>query len=97
MELRALGTEVNVSMEDRRNDTYEENKPKDMFKAFVGSGNRLGSNEQPTTSQSSSMPTAVTPSTVVVDKAKPLTKLRIRLGTGKQVVQGMCVFFCKIQ
>ena len=32
MELRALGTEVNVSMEDRRKDDYEENKPKEEFK-----------------------------------------------------------------
>ena len=35
MELRALGTEVNVSMEDRRKDDYEENKPKQEFKVCL--------------------------------------------------------------
>ena len=86
-ELRALGTEVNVSMEDRRNDTYEENKPKEQFKSFVGSGNRLGASSEPSTSSSTSSAPISTP-TIDVDKSKPVTKLRIRLGTGKQIVQG---------
>jgi len=85
-ELRALGTEVNVSMEDRRNDTYEENKPKQEFKSFVGSGNRLGASSEPSTSSSTSSAPISTP-TIDVDKTKPVTKLRIRLGTGKQIVQ----------
>ena len=38
MELRAHGAEINVSMEHRRNNNYEENKPKDEFKSFSGSG-----------------------------------------------------------
>merc|ERR1712235_227598 len=77
MELRALGTEINVSMEDRRNDSYEENKPKPEFKSFGGSGNRLGASESST---SSAAPTTS-------DPTKPTTKLRIRLASGKQVVQ----------
>ena len=73
-------------MEDRRNDTYEENKPKIDFKSFVGSGNRLGATTEPSTSTITTSP--VPASNIEVDKSKPLTKLRIRLGTGKQVVQG---------
>ena len=88
MELRALGTEINVSMEDRRNDTYEENKPKQQFKSFGGSGNRLGASES---SISSSAPTSSSSDTIPsidVDSTKPTTKLRIRLASGKQLVQG---------
>jgi len=87
MELRALGTEINVSMEDRRNDTYEENKPKQQFKSFGGSGNRLGASES---SISSSAPTSSLSDTIPsidVDSTKPTTKLRIRLASGKQLVQ----------
>ena len=87
MELRALGTEINVSMEDRRNDSYEENKPKEQFKSFGGSGNRLGASESTTSSAAPPTSTAPTP-TVDVDSTKPTTKLRIRLASGKQVVQG---------
>merc|ERR1711990_12177 len=86
MELRALGTEINVSMEDRRNDSYEENKPKEEFKSFGGSGNRLGASESTTSSAAPPTSTAPTP-TVDVDSSKPTTKLRIRLASGKQVVQ----------
>jgi len=87
MELRALGTEINVSMEDRRNDTYEENKPKQEFKSFGGSGNRLGASESSTSS--SAPPSSSTDSTpsIDVDSTKPTTKLRIRLASGKQLVQ----------
>jgi len=87
MELRALGTEINVSMEDRRNDTYEENKPKEEFKSFGGSGNRLGASESSTSS--SAPPSSSTDSTpsIDVDSTKPTTKLRIRLASGKQLVQ----------
>ena len=88
MELRALGTEINVSMEDRRNDSYEENKPKEEFKSFGGSGNRLGASESTTSSAAPPTSTAPTP-TVDVDSTKPTTKLRIRLASGKQVVQGL--------
>jgi len=84
MELRALGTEVNVSMEDRRKDDYEENKPKEEFKAFGGSGNRLGA-ETPSTSAPA--PPAPTASNVEIDESKPKTKLRLRLANGKQAVQ----------
>lgn len=86
MELRALGTEINVSMEDRRTDSYEENKPQEEFKSFGGSGNRLGASESSTSSVAPSTSTAPTP-TVDVDSTKPTTKLRIRLASGKQVVQ----------
>ena len=90
MELRALGAEINVSMEDRRNNYYEENKPKD--ESFGGSGkqtfwfNRLGASE-PTSSTAPRTSIAPT-STVDVDSTKPTTKLRIRLASAKQVVQG---------
>ena len=80
MELRALGTEINVSMEDRRNDSYEENKPKEEFKSFGGSGNRLGASE-PTTSSTA------TPSSTALKIDVDSTKLRIRLASGKQVEQ----------
>jgi len=87
MELRALGTEINVSMEDRRTDSYEENKPQEVFKSFGGSGQRLGATESSTSSaappQTSNEPTP----SIDVDSTKPTTKLRIRLASGKQVVQ----------
>merc|ERR1711892_56441 len=86
MELRALGTEVNVSMEDRRKDDYEENKPKEEFKAFIGSGNRLGAGPSDDAGASTSAPAPVA-SAVVVDESKPKTKLRLRLANGKQAVQ----------
>merc|ERR1711935_870108 len=86
MELRALGTEVNVSMEDRRKDDYEENKPKEEFKAFIGSGNRLGAGPSDDAGASTSVPAPVA-SAVVVDESKPKTKLRLRLANGKQAVQ----------
>merc|ERR1712106_398319 len=86
MELRALGTEVNVSMEDRRKDDYEENKPKEEFKAFIGSGNRLGAGPSDDAGVSTSSPAPVA-SAVVVDESKPKTKLRLRLANGKQAVQ----------
>ena len=93
MELRALGTEVNVSMEDRRKDDYEENKPKEEFKvklgkqlldrqqnqAFVGSGNRLGSASTEAGPSTTAAPAPVA-AAVQVDESKPKTKLRLRLG-----------------
>ena len=92
-ELRHLGREVNVSMEDRRNDDYEENKPKPTFKSFGGGGNRLGS-DTPSTSSTAASTSATTGSAataksdISVDPSQPTTKLRLRLCNGKQLVQG---------
>jgi len=87
-ELRHLGREVNVSMEDRRNDDYEENKPKPVFKSFGGGGNRLGSDDAPSTSATSAAPPSDVPTpTISVDQSQPTTKLRFRLANGKQLVQ----------
>jgi len=91
-ELRHLGREVNVSMEDRRNDDYEENKPKPTFKSFGGGGNRLGS-DTPSTSSTAASTSATTGSAataksdISVDPSQPTTKLRLRLCNGKQLVQ----------
>jgi len=88
MELRALGTEVNVSMEDRRTDSYEENKPKPVFKTFTGSGNRLGASEDSPSTSSSVKPPPPTPTgDLKIDDSQPKTKIRVRLASGKQVVQ----------
>ena len=99
MELVRFGTEVALEMEDRREDDYEQNKvlannelipnkfqPKPVFKAYTGSGNRLGSSEP-----GPSIPAPKAPekeSLVNIDESKSKTKLRFRLASGKQLVQG---------
>jgi len=85
MELVRFGTEVALEMEDRREDDYEQNKPKLVFKAYTGSGNRLGSSEP-----GPSIPAPKAPekeSLVNIDESKSKTKLRFRLASGKQLVQ----------
>lgn len=82
-------------MEDRRNDEYEENKPKIDFKPFGGGGgNRLGADGTsagPSTSATVTSPVNAPVAKTVsinVDQSQPTTKLRFRLCSGKQVVQG---------
>merc|ERR1719462_90654 len=72
--------------DDPANQEFLEKKPKEEFKSFGGSGNRLGASEPTTSSSAPPTSTAPTP-TVDVDSTKPTTKLRIRLASGKQVVQ----------
>ncbi|CAG5114227.1 Oidioi.mRNA.OKI2018_I69.chr2.g8291.t1.cds [Oikopleura dioica] len=84
-DLLKYGTEVALEMEDRRQDDYEENKPKPQFKAFTGSGNRLGASDA-----GPSVPPPKAPATeslVNIDESKSKTKLRFRLASGKQLVQ----------
>lgn len=81
----AKGGEVNLNMEDHRQEDYV--KPKASVKAFSGEGHMLGS----------PAPAVVAPSTgaaasgssglqVNVDTNKPVTTLQIRLADGKRMV-----------
>lgn len=80
-ELRHLGREVNVEMQNKQEQEYV--KPQEEFKGFSGSGNRLGSG--PSTSSAAPVVAPVvapTASAVTVDKSKPTTRLRIRIDKG---------------
>lgn len=86
MELVRFGSEVALEMEDRRQEDYEENQPKPTFKSFGGAGSRLGG----TSSSGPPVPAPPAPARellITVDPSKPKTKLRLRLASGKQLVQ----------
>lgn len=84
-ELRHLGREVNVEMENHQEEEYA--PPKQEFKSFGGTANRLGAG--PSTSAAAPTPVAVPAATpkLNVDGTQPTTKLRIRTCTGTQLVQ----------
>jgi len=85
-ELRHLGREVNVEMENHQEEEYA--PPKQEFKSFGGTANRLGAG--PSTSAAAPTPVAAPAATpkLNVDGTQPTTKLRIRTCTGTQLVQG---------
>eukprot|EP00123_Amoebidium_parasiticum_P012908 comp21651_c0_seq1/m.30431 comp21651_c0_seq1/g.30431 ORF comp21651_c0_seq1/g.30431 comp21651_c0_seq1/m.30431 type:complete len:396 (-) comp21651_c0_seq1:238-1425(-) len=82
---------LEIRVHDRKHEDYV--PPKKTVKAFVGSGQRLGS---PVPSVKSSMQTAATPMApaeressgpaVTVDEAKPTTSIQIRLADGTRMV-----------
>ncbi|XP_067654863.1 NSFL1 cofactor p47-like [Haliotis asinina] len=87
----AKGGEVNLNMEDHRNEEYV--KPKVPVKAFTGAGRMLGS---PAPNLVSSPPEAAGASAVndntaqqaavAVDASKPTTSIQIRLADGSRLV-----------
>jgi len=88
----ARGEEVHVNMEDHSHEDYV--KPKETFKAFVGSGNTLGS-PTPNVAESSLPATTLPPAPTTtlpqqpafkVDESKPVTTIQIRLADGTRLV-----------
>jgi len=88
----ARGGEVNLNMEDHREEEYV--KPKVPMKAFSGEGHRLGSpaGGVVAASAAAASPTQqkqnedVAKSAVSVDAAQPTTQLQIRLSDGTRMV-----------
>lgn len=89
----AAGGEVNLDLEDHRDEDYQ--KPKPQRKAFEGRGYMLGNLTPPVTgesSQSQAPPAASsnTPSDTAapswdVDTSQPVTTLQLRLGNGTRL------------
>ncbi|XP_041365866.1 NSFL1 cofactor p47-like [Gigantopelta aegis] len=79
---QARGREVNLNMEDHRNEQYV--KPKGSTKAFSGEGHMLGSPAPTVVSTPSATATKdVSPD---VDSSKPSTSIQIRLADGTRLV-----------
>ena len=87
----AKGGEVNLNMEDHRNEDYV--KPKVQMKAFSGEGHMLGS-PTPTVTQPSGGASAAPSANVSVniDQSKPITQLQIRLADGSRYQNTSCIF-----
>ncbi|XP_071671853.1 NSFL1 cofactor p47 isoform X1 [Patagioenas fasciata] len=98
-ELRRLarGGQVNLDMEDHRDEEYV--KPKSVFKAFTGEGQKLGSSSclpVPSTVplvMGTSSPAqqaaneAKASSAIAIDESQPITNIQIRLADGGRLVQ----------
>ncbi|XP_069131958.1 NSFL1 cofactor p47-like [Argopecten irradians] len=82
----ARGGEVNLNMEDHRQENYV--KPKETLKAFSGHGNMLGSPAPNVAVPSAAAGSATTgpQSNVNVDQSRPTTSLQIRLADGSRMV-----------
>lgn len=81
--------EVNLNMEDHRQEEYV--KPKIPVKAFAGAGHMLGSPapnviQQTPSAASGSANESAAQSTLSVDNSKPTTSLQIRLADGSRMV-----------
>ncbi|XP_023659989.1 NSFL1 cofactor p47-like [Paramormyrops kingsleyae] len=92
MELRQLsrGGQVNVDMEDHRDEEYS--KPKLAFKAFGGEGQKLGSATPQVVSyagMSRATPNqeAEASTAIVLDDMQPITNIQVRLADGSRLVQ----------
>ncbi|XP_033753346.1 NSFL1 cofactor p47-like [Pecten maximus] len=81
----ARGGEVNLNMEDHRQENYV--KPKEVIRAFSGQGNMLGSPAPnvAVTPAAAGSATAASHS-VNVDQSRPTTSLQIRLADGSRMV-----------
>uniref|UniRef100_G1N598 NSFL1 cofactor n=1 Tax=Meleagris gallopavo TaxID=9103 RepID=G1N598_MELGA len=90
-ELRRLarGGQVNLDMEDHRDEEYV--KPKSVFKAFTGEGQKLGSTAPQVLSTSSPAQQAENEakasSAIAIDESEPVTNIQIRLADGGRLVQ----------
>ncbi|XP_066558351.1 NSFL1 cofactor p47 [Amia ocellicauda] len=90
-ELRRLsrGGQVNLDMEDHRDEDFS--KPKTVFKAFGGEGQKLGSATPQVISLSSGVMLATSEaqasSAVTLNEAEPVTNIQIRLADGGRLVQ----------
>ncbi|XP_060068216.1 NSFL1 cofactor p47-like [Ylistrum balloti] len=82
----ARGGEVNLNMEDHRQENYV--KPKEATKAFSGHGNMLGSPAPniAVASAAAGSAAAASRSSVNVDQSRPTTSLQIRLADGSRMV-----------
>ncbi|KAK4812643.1 hypothetical protein QYF61_012153 [Mycteria americana] len=90
-ELRRLarGGQVNLDMEDHRDEEYV--KPKSVFKAFTGEGQKLGSTAPQVMGTSSPAQQAENEakasSAIAIDESEPVTNIQIRLADGGRLVQ----------
>uniref|UniRef100_A0A3P9NA51 NSFL1 cofactor p47 n=1 Tax=Poecilia reticulata TaxID=8081 RepID=A0A3P9NA51_POERE len=88
---RARGGQVNLDMEDHRDEDFA--KPKVAFKAFEGEGQKLGSatpeltSAPPTSQQDQATNEAQASSSVSLDPSQPTTNIQIRLADGGKLVQ----------
>ncbi|XP_036004615.1 NSFL1 cofactor p47 isoform X2 [Fundulus heteroclitus] len=87
---RARGGQVNLDMEDHRDEDFT--KPKMTFKAFEGEGQKLGSAtpelvSPPTSQQNQAADEAQASSFVSLDSSQPTTNIQIRLADGGKLVQ----------
>uniref|UniRef100_A0A3P9LDC9 NSFL1 cofactor p47 n=1 Tax=Oryzias latipes TaxID=8090 RepID=A0A3P9LDC9_ORYLA len=88
---RARGGQVNLDMEDHRDEDYF--KPKVVFKAFEGEGQKLGSATPelvtvPTLSQQDQAAIeAQASASINLDPSQPTTNIQIRLADGGRLVQ----------
>uniref|UniRef100_A0A3P9LDC2 NSFL1 cofactor p47 n=1 Tax=Oryzias latipes TaxID=8090 RepID=A0A3P9LDC2_ORYLA len=81
---RARGGQVNLDMEDHRDEDYF--KPKVVFKAFEGEGQKLG--RFPTLSQQDQAAIeAQASASINLDPSQPTTNIQIRLADGGRLVQ----------
>uniref|UniRef100_A0A8C3MPW0 NSFL1 cofactor n=1 Tax=Geospiza parvula TaxID=87175 RepID=A0A8C3MPW0_GEOPR len=85
----ALGGQVNLDMEDHRDEEYV--KPKSVFRAFTGEGLKLGSTAPQVMGTSSPAQQAENEakasSAIVIDESEPITNIQIRLADGGRLVQ----------
>ncbi|RWS29376.1 NSFL1 cofactor p47-like isoform X2 [Leptotrombidium deliense] len=76
----AGGNEINLSLEDHRNEDYVQ--PKKEVQPFSGKGNRLGAAAPEMTSTT---PAVNEPVELKVDESKPVTNVQIRLADGSRI------------
>eukprot|EP00118_Oscarella_pearsei_P025745 m.308695 g.308695 ORF g.308695 m.308695 type:complete len:370 (+) comp44524_c0_seq1:28-1137(+) len=84
---KARGSEVDLNVEDRREEDYS--PPKMVVKAFTGDGHKLG-NPVPDIEPSNKHQTAVASAVmaaVSLDESQPVTTLQIRLAHGSRLTQ----------
>ncbi|KAL4655418.1 NSFL1 cofactor p47-like [Arapaima gigas] len=90
---RSQGGQVNLDMEDHRDEDFI--KPKVAFKAFAGEGQKLGSATPELVSspgltgghQDLAISEAQASASVTVDASQPVTSIQIRLADGGRLVQ----------
>ncbi|KAJ8265241.1 hypothetical protein COCON_G00143400 [Conger conger] len=90
---RSRGGQVNLDMEDHRDEEFF--KPKSAFKAFAGEGQKLGSATPELVSgasmvegqQNPAFSEAQASASLALDTAQPVTNIQIRLADGGRLVQ----------
>ncbi|XP_051516783.1 NSFL1 cofactor p47-like [Myxocyprinus asiaticus] len=87
---RSRGGQVNLDMEDHRDEDFSKAKP--AFKAFAGEGQKLGSATPELVSlqrspQDQAASEAQASASISVDSSQPVTSIQIRLADGGRLVQ----------
>ncbi|XP_073678765.1 NSFL1 cofactor p47 [Garra rufa] len=87
---RFRGGQVNLDMEDHRDEDFSKSKP--IFKAFTGEGQKLGSATPelvslPKSQQDQAASEAEASASISVDSSQPVTSIQIRLADGGRLVQ----------